>query len=343
MSHSALVLDQVLPRYDVSLVHARVFQAPPEKCLATLVALDVFRHPIIQVLITARGLPLRILGTLTGKRAQPLTAGRFTLSTMVEMGWVVLADRPGAELVLGQVSRPWRLTENAPATVRGPEEFRQFSTPGYAKIATGFRAEPDGEGSTVLTVESRILLTDEASRRRFMRYWLPVRLGSEIIRRLALRMLARELSAGPDVTGTIEIAAPIDRVFDTVADERNEPLFNPRMATVDKVTPGPLGVGATFHAVLRRGRRNVPMEIEYTAYERPRLLASTTRMATMDIEGTLTLEPVAAGTRMGWAWRFEPRGMARVLRPVMTSLGGRQEREIWAGLRDLLENGDEVS
>jgi hypothetical protein len=212
MSRPSLVLDEVLPRYDVSLVHARVFRAPPEECLATLVALDVFRHPIIRLLITARGLPVWILGGLTGKRRQPSTAGSFTLSQMAEMGWVVLGDRPGAELVLGQVSRPCRLRENAPVTPRAHEEFRQFTTPGYAKIAASFRADPYGAGSAVLTVESRILLTDEAGRRRFMRYWVLVRLGSEIIRRLALRMLARELSARPDVQGTIEIAAPIDRV-----------------------------------------------------------------------------------------------------------------------------------
>jgi hypothetical protein len=94
---------------------------------------------------------------------------------------------------------------------------------------------------------------------------------------------------------------------------------------------------------MRSGCRSVPMEIECTAYERPRLLASTTRMASMDIEGTLTLEPAATGTRMAWAWRFKPRGVARALRPVMTSLGGRQEREIWAGLKHLLENRDAPS
>ena len=43
----------------------------------------------------------------------------------------------------------------------------------------------------------------------------------------------------PHVVGEIVINRPVEQVFDFVADERNEPRFNPKMLTVEKVTPGP--------------------------------------------------------------------------------------------------------
>ena len=41
------------------------------------------------------------------------------------------------------------------------------------------------------------------------------------------------------IAGEIVIERPIDEVFDVVADERNEPRYNPRLAAVEKLTDGP--------------------------------------------------------------------------------------------------------
>lgn len=46
------------------------------------------------------------------------------------------------------------------------------------------------------------------------------------------------------VTGSITIAAPPERVFDTAADSRNEPTFNPAMTRADLLTPEPVGLGS---------------------------------------------------------------------------------------------------
>jgi len=45
------------------------------------------------------------------------------------------------------------------------------------------------------------------------------------------------------ITGEIVIEAPADAVFDFVADQRNEPAYNPHMMRSAKVTPGPVGKG----------------------------------------------------------------------------------------------------
>lgn len=103
----------------------------------------------------------------------------------------------------------------------------------------------------------------------------------------------------PRVEGELVIERPVEEVFDFVADERNEPRFNPRMLRAEKISPGPIGLGTRFRAEMgMRGRgRPVVMTVEFTALERPRRLASSTQMATMDIDGTLTFDPVPEGTR----------------------------------------------
>jgi hypothetical protein len=58
-----------------------------------------------------------------------------------------------------------------------------------------------------------------------------------------VRALAAELgqSARAPIEGEIQIAQPPEAVFDVVADERNEPRYNPRLSEVEKITPGPIG------------------------------------------------------------------------------------------------------
>jgi hypothetical protein len=48
------------------------------------------------------------------------------------------------------------------------------------------------------------------------------------------------------ISGCIRIAAPVERVFDTAADSRNEPSFNPAMTGVELLTPLPIGLGTRF-------------------------------------------------------------------------------------------------
>ncbi|HEV7187040.1 MAG TPA: SRPBCC family protein [Blastococcus sp.] len=143
-----------------------------------------------------------------------------------------------------------------------------------------------------------------------------------------------------DIQGEVLIRRPVEEVFDFVADERNEPTYNPGMLVSEKVTEGPIGVGTRFRATFRSRRRPLDMQIEYTAFDRPYLLASTSRMAAADFSGTLTFTPTPAGTRLRWSWQARPKGAMRLLAPVFAPVGARQERRTWTLLRDHLEAGD---
>lgn len=52
---------------------------------------------------------------------------------------------------------------------------------------------PYGVGGCVLTLESRVLMTDEDSRRRFRRYWLAAGPFIRLMRPTAMRALDRQL------------------------------------------------------------------------------------------------------------------------------------------------------
>ena len=139
------------------------------------------------------------------------------------------------------------------------------------------------------------------------------------------------------VRGEILINRPVALVFDYVADQHNEPIYNPRMLRSEKITDGPIGVGTRFRATARSGRRVVEMLIAITQYDRPRRLGSRTTMSSVDVNGGLTFEPVDGATRMSWSWEVSPRGPLRLLGPLVAHLGRRQEQTIWSGLRTQLE------
>lgn len=141
------------------------------------------------------------------------------------------------------------------------------------------------------------------------------------------------------VDGSILIRRPVEEVFDFVADQRNEPSYNPGMTRVEKTTPGPIGAGTLWHVVTTSGKRSTPFELEVTEYRRPSRLGSVTRMATMDITGALTFVPDADGTLMSWSWDLRPKRMLKLATPLIAAVGRRQEQRIWSSLKQCLEAG----
>jgi Polyketide cyclase / dehydrase and lipid transport len=141
------------------------------------------------------------------------------------------------------------------------------------------------------------------------------------------------------IEGEIVIARPVDEVFDYAADQRNELDYNPRMARSEKVTSGPVGHGTVFRAEARSLGRAAPMRIVCTACQRPTLLASVTSMRQAEFRVTLTFDPVPAGTRMRWSEQVRMKGGLRLLTPLVTWLGRRQEQAIWTSMKRQLESG----
>jgi len=141
------------------------------------------------------------------------------------------------------------------------------------------------------------------------------------------------------VQGDIVIDRPIDEVFDFVADERNEPGYNPQMTRAEMVTQEPIGVGSKFQSVMTGVGRGADMTIEFTEFDRPHRLGSATHISNggMDINGTLLFEAQGQSTKMKWLWNIELRGFSRLLAPIVRRMGERQELAIWTGFKKVME------
>jgi uncharacterized protein YndB with AHSA1/START domain len=123
------------------------------------------------------------------------------------------------------------------------------------------------------------------------------------------------------MAGEVTIAAPVEEVFDMVADERNEPMYNPRIVRANKVSGGPVGAGARFVADPKSMGAKGKMTLTILEYDRPHRLHNGVRSSYMEGDGTLTFEEVEAGTRLRWDWNMALVGPSRLLSPVFAVTG----------------------
>jgi hypothetical protein len=194
-----LLLDQFLPTWDHEISVSRVFRAPPAEVFDAITNLDLFRLPVARVLLEARGLPGRLADAAARRHGDTVAPEppTFRVRDLPARGWILLGERPGSELVYGAVGQPWKGTGGTPPEPPvTAETFATFTEPGFAKIAESTVVTPYGVGGCVLTMESRVVATDEDSRRRFRRYWRAAGPFIRLMRPTAMRALERQLQHG---------------------------------------------------------------------------------------------------------------------------------------------------
>jgi hypothetical protein len=171
---SGALIDRFLPRYDLASRHRILVRAPLEHVYAAARQVDLTGSTATRWLFRLRGLPV---------------PESLRLEGLLRLGFVLLDEDPGHELVLGVVGRFWVITGGLQRVE--PEEFTRFDQPGYAKAAWNFRVEEGRDRSSLLSTETRVLALDGHSRRRFGWYWIVVGPFSGLIRREALRLAKR--------------------------------------------------------------------------------------------------------------------------------------------------------
>jgi hypothetical protein len=177
------LMDRFMPQYEVVERHRVHVNAPAEIVLAAAKEADIEQSAIVRAIFRTREL---VLGARRDSQRRP--AGLLAQTT--SLGWRVLAEVPGREVVVGAVTQPW-LGE---VVFRGvpPEEFAAFSEPGYVKIVWTLRADPAGPTSSVFRTETRVVATDRVARSKFRWYWARFSPGIAIIRYALLRPVKRE-------------------------------------------------------------------------------------------------------------------------------------------------------
>ena len=106
---------------------------------------------------------------LLGSTPADTPPARGMLAAVQELGWVVLADDPGHEVVVGAVTKPWE--PNPTFRSVPPDEFRDFAEPGYVKIAWTLRADPTAVSRPSSAPRPGHSHYDASARARFRAYW----------------------------------------------------------------------------------------------------------------------------------------------------------------------------
>jgi hypothetical protein len=103
----AMLLDHYLPQYDVTEAHAVVVDADTDRTWQAVRRSDLSGSAVIRVLLEMRSLPNRLQRVL---KRQPSGPARppLTLDDMERVGFLLLGESPGREIVFGTVVQPWK-------------------------------------------------------------------------------------------------------------------------------------------------------------------------------------------------------------------------------------------
>lgn len=177
------LLDRFMPVYDVVERHQIDVAAPADVTLLAACEQDLLRLPLIRTIFKARELAL-------GARPADTALPSGLLASTLKLGWGVLAEVPGRQIVVGAVTRPWE----ADVVFRAmpPDEFAAFWEPDLVKIVWTLRADPIDDETSIFRTETRAVATDAAARDRFRCYWAFASPGIGLIRMLSLPPLKRD-------------------------------------------------------------------------------------------------------------------------------------------------------
>lgn len=177
------LLDRFIPQYEVAERHQVRVAAPAAVTLAVACDMDLLHAPVARWIFRGREL---ILGSKPDDQVRP----RELLPLVRSLGWGMLAELPGREVVVGAVTKPWEA--NVVFRSLPPDEFAAFHEPGWVKIVWTLRADPVGDHASVFRTETRVATTDRESRAKFRRYWAFVSAGIVLIRWMMLEPLKAE-------------------------------------------------------------------------------------------------------------------------------------------------------
>lgn len=171
------VLNEFMPTFEVRDRHEIRVAAPADVTYAAACEMDLDHSGVVRAIFRGRELLMR---AKADERDKP----QSFLSEVLSLGWGVLAEVPGREIVIGAVTRPWEA--NVSFRSIPPEDFATFKEPSYVKIVWNLSVEPLGPAESMFRTETRVATTDAYARKRFRRYWAVFSPGIRLIRRESL-------------------------------------------------------------------------------------------------------------------------------------------------------------
>jgi hypothetical protein len=177
------LLDQFMPVYDVAERHHIHIAAPAEVAFTAACEQDLMALPVVRAIFKAREIVL-------GSEPDTTTLPRGLLALTKSIGWGMLAEVSGREIVMGAVTQPWEA--NVVFRPLPTREFVVFDEPQYVKIVWTLRADAIGASASIFRTETRAIAADLTARAKFRRYWSFLSPGIILIRWASLNPLRAE-------------------------------------------------------------------------------------------------------------------------------------------------------
>ena len=177
-----MLIDRFMPEFDVSEHHLIRVEAPAERAYEAARRVDLAHSRIVRSLFAARAIPSIV-------RGRPTAIGNMSVDDLVRRGFVLLADDPPTELVLGVAGTFWR--PSGGVVRMSAEDFESFEVDGCAKAAWNLAVVPIDESTSIVTTETRVRVPDDRSRRKFLLYWAAIGPLSALVRKQALGLVKR--------------------------------------------------------------------------------------------------------------------------------------------------------
>jgi uncharacterized membrane protein len=120
----------------------------------------------------------------------------------------------------------------------------------------------------------------------------------------------------PQAEHSVTVERPIAEVFAFLADAENDPRWRSGVLDIARVEGD--GVGARYRQGVKgpMGRR-VPADFEITEYAPSRTIGFRATAGPVRPEGRYELEPAGDGTRVRFSLACTPRGLARLITPMV--------------------------
>ena len=185
MSSEQGSLDRYLPVCRHREVHEVTVKAGPEEVMRAIRELKARDVALTRPLFALRSLPAWLLRRPV-RNAHP---DQRVVDAILKGGFILLDEGP-LEMAVGVIGRFWQLSAST-VPLASPADFAAFDREGYAKGIMSFTVAPLGPGQTRLRTETRVLPLGRAAARKFRLYWLFVRPGSGLIRRIWLAAIKR--------------------------------------------------------------------------------------------------------------------------------------------------------
>jgi hypothetical protein len=175
------LLDEILPKYNVSAKYSIRVHAAPEK---------IYR-------VLDQGFPVgaitKILMAL--RRIPKLFRGRRSGDVSTESAFYRLKQLENREVVIGIIGQFWKPVAR-PVKINSLDEFLSFDRDGFCKAALNLRIVENGPGVCDVITETRVLSYGSAEA-QFKEYWRVIAPFSGLIRREILRKIKQRAERPP--------------------------------------------------------------------------------------------------------------------------------------------------